>query len=216
MFPLGWLILNVVFPFVAPVLRDCAVPALDPVATYSIPSGSMAPTLPTGSYIASVCVTPAMVVQHGDLIVFRVGPEDGAVFYVKRVIGLPGDRVELSRGVLAINGESATYSRSAQTGTVEHGDPALTGTLTVEQLPGGARYEILQGDGNSPQDTTAPVTVPPETVFVLGDNRENSMDSRFSRIGLVPLSRVSSRAALMVQFKLMSPEILYRWLPLFP
>ncbi len=134
------------------------------VQAFFIPSGSMEPTLQVGDRILVAKFYYRLApIQRGDVIVFRYPLNPGKDF-VKRVVGLPGDRVELRRGVVYINGKPR---------------PDLT---------------PADGDHTCAQDY-GPKTVTPEHLFVLGDNRCNSEDSRF--FGLVPARNVVGRALVI-------------------
>ena len=144
--------------------------------------------------------------ERGDVVIFkRSGPE--ATDWVKRVIGLPGDRIALQGGVLFINGKQVIRSSRGQLGlpksrnipcTIDEaatcGYPAF-----VETLPNGRSYVTFDQTPYAPRDTFGTVTVPPGHLFLLGDNRDDSSDSRFTLaeggIGMVPLDRVVGRAA---------------------
>ena len=137
--------------------------------------------------------------------------------YIKRVIGLPGDTIQMVGGVLHINGEVVKKQRIADfvhpitpynscrevrfRKVAKDGAPVCDYPRYRETLPSGRTYEVLDW-GNTPQDTTTPVIVPEGMLFMMGDNRDNSMDSRFPAIagegvGLVPLDNVVSRASFI-------------------
>ncbi len=181
---------------------------------YWIPSASMKPTLMPGDYVLAHPMGAAP--ERGDLIVFRNG-SDGKD-YVKRVIGLPGDRVQMRADVVQINdqpvGRSApavfteTYRRQGPGGTLprcrEVGVPlggVCTKDLFTETLPGGRSYETLDV-GLDALDNAGPFEVPAGHVFVLGDNRDNSMDSRLSRsamgLGFIPEASIRGRVERVV------------------
>lgn len=137
------------------------------VQAFKIPSGSMLPTLQIGDHLlvnkfiygirlpfAGSVIIPIKEPQHGDIIVFRF-PRDRSTDYIKRVVGLPGDTIELRNKVLWRNDQKVD-------------DPHAHFT-SAAVLPGEA----------SPKDNLGPIVVPPGKYFVLGDNRDNSSDSRF-------------------------------------
>ena len=161
---------------------------------FRIPSGSMMPTLVQGDFIfvkkyaygLRLPVTETKILdtgspQRGDVIVFRL-PEDPSVNYIKRVVGLPGDRVIYQRHRLTINGESIPLSEATDASPA---DPRY-----VEQL-GDRRHDILVGNpGYLRGDGT--YVVPEDHFFVMGDNRDNSRDSRF--IGPIPEANLVGEA----------------------
>jgi signal peptidase I len=126
------------------------------IKTFSIPSGAMQPTLVEGDYIcADLKHYRATKPQRGDVAVF-VYPKDPALDYIKRVIGLPGDKVEIKNKKIYING--ALY----ETPQAIFSDPA-----------------VYSGPKAPPRDNLEALTIPPDSYFVLGDNRDHSYDSRF-------------------------------------
>jgi len=128
--------------------------------------------------------------KRGDLVVFR-GPRD--FDYVKRVVGLPGDRIQMKGGALYINGAAVRRERIADYEDARDRRLVLVGRWR-ETLPGGASYETLEQRGMNTQE----FLVPAESYFVLGDNRDNSLDSRFPReFGYVPAENLIGRVALI-------------------
>ena len=111
---------------------------------------------------------------YGDMVVFRP-PGDPKVDYLKRVVGLPGDRVQLRDGILYLNDKPAP--REAQ------------GRQYRETLPNGRSYMILEAP-RSASESTEEFKVPTGFFFVLGDNRGNSLDSRHKQIGYIPLANL--------------------------
>ena len=175
------------------------------VMPFSIPSESMTPTLLVGdeilvskfAYGFSRLDLPfyqppftgrifGRLPARGDVVVFRV-PGNLRLDFVKRVIGLPGDRVFIREGFLYLNGVAAVRQRLGA------GD-------FVETLPDGAHYVIHQTRTDRLEDNTAIFDVPEGMFFVLGDNRDNSADSRIPRdqhgIGFVPVENLIGRADL--------------------
>lgn len=156
--------------------------------------------------------TPA----RGDIVIFK-HPVDGRD-YIKRVIGLPGDTVAVIGGQVVLNGarvpreaaDAALIALSPNTACAWGGDPvtdtsgadACRYAMFRETLPGGKSFDVLDF-GLTQGDSFAPITVPAGTMFVMGDNRDNSRDSRFEAVagdgvGLVPLDRLVGRAAIIV------------------
>ncbi len=144
------------------------------VRSFSIPSGSMIPTLQIGDNIFA-STAPARP-AHGD-IVFFTSPSDPATILVKRVVALPGERVALRGGQVILNGQ------------------ALAQTASTETTPEGHLYQVNLAPG--PFDTTGEITVPEGRMFVLGDNRGNSLDSRAPSVGPVPLANVIAHGGVI-------------------
>ena len=188
---------------------------------FYVPSGSMEPTLLIGdelivakySYGYSAASLPFGVTlgssgrvfgrlpDRGDVVVFR-WPGDPSQTWVKRVIGLPGDRVAVRGGVIWINGVPATLRPEGQ-GRSERADgKAVPAERWLETLPGGINHPILKLVADGPLDTIPELTVPPGRLFVMGDNRDNSADSRLSvaagGVGLLPVDSLVGRAEAVV------------------
>lgn len=215
-----WL-LAALFPWLLPAAAlEPAAPALllsrVAWAPYTMPSTSIQPTLLAGDYL--VVRTLGTEVRRGDVIVFRHPVTD--VPFVKRVVGMAGDRVQMDAGRLHLNGESVPTEPA---GTFEQPfapqglyaalpacrmaepRPALGGPCRadrlVETLPGGTPHAVLDL-GPTPQDDTETFVVPEGHLFVLGDNRDNSTDSRFDPatergLGFVPEANVIGRVVLV-------------------
>ena len=154
--------------------------------------------------------------ERGDIVIFK-HPIDGTD-YVKRAIGLPGDTVELRRGQVILNGKPLVRQRvadiaiavsantrcawAARSEVDADGRSRCLYTAYRETLPGGRSYLTLDF-GTLPQDDYGPVRVPEGAMFLLGDNRDNSQDSRFTPepnggVGLVPQSLLVGRAERIV------------------
>jgi signal peptidase I len=191
---------------------------------FNIPSESMLPRLMVGDYIL-VAKWPygygryslplglpliegrigGALPVRGDIIVFKT-PRDNRTDYIKRVIGLPGDTVALAAGQVVLNGRPLPQ-RPAAPFAIPAGvtgcETAAPGTgcrfpSFIETLPGGRHYAIIDRITGDIRDDMAVVSVPDGHVFVLGDNRDDSADSRFSiaegGVGLVPLANLIGRA----------------------
>ena len=202
------------------------------VAPFSIPSGSMLPTMAIGDYLfvskwpygfsrysfpLQIPSFDGRVLGHlperGDVVIFKRADAVGAD-WVKRVIGLPGDTVSVSGGKITLNGK-AIYRQPvgqmtlrispntpcrATPGAVPQQSPGACAYPAVrETLPGGRSYLTFDQVQGGPADDRATVTVPAGHMFLMGDNRDDSLDSRFTLeeggIGLVPVDRLVGRAA---------------------
>jgi signal peptidase I len=160
---------------------------------FNIPSGSNFPTLMVGDYIFADAREPGQAPAAGDMVVFR-SPRDPSIEYVKRVVGLPGDRVRMTNGQLFINGQAA---RLEPTGVIEQQDAGNRFLLRLyfETLPDGRHYKITRVTNEGMPNNTQEFIIPPDHFFVLGDNRDNSVDSRFlNQIGYIPLADLLGKA----------------------
>jgi signal peptidase I len=201
------------------------------IAPFSIPSGSMLPNLMIGDYLFiskwpygysrySIPFAPfnfhgrvpPRLPSRGDVIVFRY-PGDGDEDYVKRVIGLPGDRIEVRGGIVILNGRPLARERIADYAmpvtpnspcrAVPGSTARMEGNVCLypqyrETLPEGRSYNIIDQTDTSDGDEFLPITVPADRLFVMGDNRDDSEDSRFDTsvqgVGLLPVDNVLGEA----------------------
>ncbi len=182
-----------------------------------IPSGSMRPTLLEGdvvlvdrlAYDFKIPLTDISLArladpQRGDVVTFH-SPRDNTRL-IKRLVALPGDIVEMRNDILYINNESAAYSDSIQVAERVGRGLAVSATRATERVAGSSRtVQFLQHGGT--QGTFGPVVVPAGHYFMLGDNRNNSVDSRF--IGFVPRHLIIGHAHRI----LVSANITGNWLP---
>jgi len=207
---------------------DCAVIVLIVLAAktaiaepFYVPSGSMEPTLLIGdellatkypygysaASLPSFLPTPnssriwGALPKRGDVVVFR-WPGDRSEIWVKRVIGLPGDRIGVRNGRVWLNGEPLDV-RPAGTGESEVEDGSVIAAARyIETLPGGREHPIFKLVRHSELDNTPEVVVPPGHVFVMGDNRDNSADSRVpvraGGVGLLPTDDLVGRVDAVV------------------
>ncbi len=202
------------------------------LAPFSIPSESMLPRLLIGDYLfvskwsygysrwslpGGVPLIPGRIFgstpARGDVVVFRSpGPEDHDV--IKRVIGLPGDTVQMRGGQLVLNGKAIPKQRIADfvlplssNFDERHCDPDFRDVAAGvpvcryrqyrETLPGGKSYAVLDQRDIPEADDTGVYTVPAGNVFLMGDNRDDSADSRFAApigMGYIPMERIEGRA----------------------
>jgi signal peptidase I len=183
---------------------------------FNIPSGSMIPTLLVGDYLFvskysygysryslpfGLPLIPGRVMftepVRGDVAVFKL-PTDNKTDYIKRIIGLPGDRIQVRRSILHINGAPVLRKRISDfVETNQYGNVVRVARFE-ETLPGGRKHEILELTDNGPLDNTDLYIVPKEHYFAMGDNRDNSQDSRVrSVVGFIPKANLVGRAEVL-------------------
>jgi signal peptidase I len=164
-----------------------------PFRNFSLPSASMEPTLRLGEYLfANMWAFDEQGPARGDIVVFRL-PRDRSTIYIKRVVGLPGEKVQIKNGILHIDGQAVP---TVDAGTYQVSDGGGSGRLKRETLPNGASVTTLDIVANGFYDNTPVYEVPQGHYFMLGDNRDNSTDSRaLSQMGYVPRANIIGRAA---------------------
>ncbi len=195
---------------------------------FTIPSGSMIPTLKIGDYLfvnklsygygpysfnlnLSVFGTQLIKIgpfdsfrgrvfadypERGDVVVFKF-PRDNETDYIKRTIGLPGDTIRVTQGVLHVNGVPVKRTRIDDYLDSDYGDRAIPIPQFRETLKNGVVFDTLDTSPNSNADNTQEFRVPAGHYFMMGDNRDNSTDSRFPQVGFVPYDNLVGKATIV-------------------
>jgi signal peptidase I len=188
---------------------------------FYVPSGSMQPTLLIGDELAvskfpygysryslPIAIGPALpqrllgrLPARGDVVVFRL-PRDPSQTYVKRVVGLPGDRVQMRNGRLWINGQELPLRRDGFGEVENESGGAVRAARYIETLPGGREHPLFKFSRYGELDNTDVFAVTQGHLFVMGDNRDNSADSRLSPVvggvGLVPVENLVGRVEAVI------------------
>ena len=187
---------------------------------FNIPSGSMKATLLVGDYLFvskysygyshySIPLSPPLFSgrvfgsepARGDIVVFRL-PKDDSIDYIKRVIGLPGDRIALRDGRVIINGTPVGLTPDGSGHAESEDGSNTTAARYIETLPDGRKHVMFKLTPAEPLDNMAEVTVPPGHLFVMGDNRDNSADSRVplrdGGVGMLPVNDLVGRVDAVV------------------
>jgi len=207
--------------FLGAVLLLCVLALLPAVRSFgyqlfSIPSGAMKPTLLVGDHVVAAKYpygysrysfpgSPELFAgrifasepRYGDVVVFRL-PRDPSTDYIKRIVGLPGDRIQVIHGVLNINGV-AVKQEQIEDFVETNGSRRPTRTRQWrETLPNGASYATLDLIPDGFLDNTGVYAVPAGHYFMMGDNRDNTQDSRTSQVGFVPFENLIGRTDRIV------------------
>ncbi|SON56291.1 Signal peptidase I [Hartmannibacter diazotrophicus] len=184
---------------------------------FSIPSGSMMPTLLIGDYLFvskysygfsrysfPFGIVPmegrvwATAPHRGDIVVFKL-PANPSIDYIKRVVGLPGDHIQVKDGVLYINNTAVPRERVDDFKETTPFGQTISVPAYRETMPNGVSYITLDADPNSMGDNTREFVVPDGHYFMMGDNRDNSADSRIdgSGVGYVPFENLVGKAQVI-------------------
>lgn len=188
------------------------------VEPYVVPTGSMEPTLKTGdrlyalkcAYDVRIPFTEQILfrtgeVKRGDIILFRY-PDNPEITFVKRAVGLPGDRIEFRAGKLIVNGEELERHELKDRSLMYDIEDAPDKTLLVENLTGKKHYVILTNsqEYNVRSRFKEELIVPEGHLFAVGDNRDNSHDSRYW--GFVPMENLKGKA-MFIWYSSWDPEL---------
>jgi len=183
---------------------------------FNIPSGSMIPTLLVGDYLFvskfsygysryslpfNLPLIPSRILftqpERGDVAVFRL-PTDNKTDYIKRIVGLPGDTVQLKDGILHINGRPVQRERVDDFVNRDSLGNFVRVARYLETLPNGRKHYILEVTESSIFDNTEVFKVPEGHYFTMGDNRDRSRDSRFlNEVGYIPAENLIGRAEFL-------------------
>jgi signal peptidase I len=181
---------------------------------FNIPSGSMKPTLLVGDYLfvskfaygysryslpLGLPLFSGRIMERlperGDVVVFKL-PSDNKTDYIKRVVGLPGDHVQVLDGVLQINGHPVQLTPAGRFDE-DYDGREVPVPMLLERLPEGREHMVLDLTSTGSLDNTGVFEVPPGHIFAMGDNRDNSLDSRTENVGYVPVENLIGRAELL-------------------
>jgi signal peptidase I len=204
---------------------------------FTIPSSSMEPGLVTGDYIvvskfaygwsrASLPLDPPLFrgrlfgrpPARGDVVVFRL-PRDPGQTWVKRVIGLPGDRIQVTDGIVFVNGRPLPQTPLGS--RPDHDHPAQPVTVSRETLPNGRTHLVYDEGPGREGDDTGVYVVPAGSYFMMGDNRDDSLDSRWPRelgVGYLPAQDIVGKAEIVLASWKPGASLLkpWTWLKLQP
>jgi signal peptidase I len=203
-------IVGIVFLGKAAVAEPFYVPSPSMEPTLLIGDAMLASKYPYGYGAASLPIHIAFpetgrvfgaMPKRGDVVVFR-WPGDRSQAWVKRVVGLPGDRIQMRQGVLHINGEAVAMKPDGIGNAEDDNGISEPARRYVETLPGGVSHTIFKMVDDGRLDNTPEVTVPRDRLFVMGDNRDNSADSRVpvreGGVGLLPTDNLVGRVDAIV------------------
>ncbi len=194
---------------------------------FSIPSGSMKPNLLVGDFIFvskwsygyskhslpfSIPIIPKKIFsklpKRGEIVVFKT-PEDNRTDYIKRVIGLPGDKIKITNGKINLNG-NIVFSEKMNDFIDNDNNTSLKRVRKYKEYHDQINFEILDIMDNGIADNTKLFEVPEGFFFVMGDNRDNSQDSRFKTVGFIPFDNLVGKARFIF-FSLENSRFLEIW-----
>ena len=181
---------------------------------FSIPSGSMIPTLLVGDYLFvskysygysqysfpfGIAPYSGRILEgmpeRGDVVVFKK-PTDTKTDFIKRIVGLPGDTIQVEGGILIVNGQP--LPREPLGTFVDPDGGSFTAEMYRETMPNGVSYTVLDSGPKGYLDDTPVYTVPEGHYFAMGDNRDNSADSRvLNEVGYIPAENLIGRAEFL-------------------
>ena len=194
---------------------------------FNIPSGSMKPNLLVGDFIFvskwsygysrhslpfSIPLIPKKIFSEiparGDIVVFKT-PEDNRTDYIKRVIGLPGDKIKIINGQIILNGNK--ISRKKNNDFIDNDiNTSLKRIRNYTEFLDQITFQVLDIMDNGIADNTQLYIVPDNHFFVMGDNRDNSQDSRFNTVGFIPFDNLVGKARFIF-FSLENSRFLELW-----
>lgn len=186
-----WLMITVIF------LASAVVPlsVQRPIKSFYFPSDSMAPTLQLSDKAWADMRNPGQF-KRGDVVIHLRGTAE----HVARIVALPGDRIALKGGIINLNGQPVPQKRISVDAMVIPTTPVRSAVRKSEQLPGALSHQVYD-IGAMQQDDYPETRVPAGTVFLLGDNRDNALDSRFPSseggAGFLPIDQITGRIFLI-------------------
>ncbi|WP_425450276.1 signal peptidase I [Virgifigura deserti] len=188
---------------------------------FHMPARSMLPTMQAGDYfVLAGSAYRDQQPERGDVAVFKL-PSGGETSYIKRIVGLPGDHIQMRDGRLYISGDPVKRERLGPEVTEAYEVawgflPSESAEIYREALPNGVSYDIIEVSDKVPLDNTSVYMVPPGHYFALGDNRDNSQDSRTSMVGFIPAENLVGRAKFVFYSTAAHNASflhIWRWLP---